>query len=325
MSKVLVTGAQGFIGQVLVHKLLRDGLHGQPINELILVDLAAANITTTTNGDARVRVVRGSLADEAVRRAAMATAPDVIFHLASVPGGAAERDPALGRSVNLDATLALIEACQFLASPPRFIYASSVAVYGEQLGAVLHEDSPPAPAITYGAHKLMCEIALADASRRGWVQGCSLRLPGVVARPDENTGLISAFMSQLFWSLAKGEPITLPVSPEGTCWWISVGACVDNLLQVATMDPARWSAERRYQMPVLHLSIQAVAEALLQRFGGSAEQLLHYAPQPAVQRLFASAPPLFTPLAEALGLRSDGDVQTLVTRALEGLVPRTSA
>ncbi|MFZ4288760.1 NAD-dependent epimerase/dehydratase family protein [Variovorax sp. HJSM1_2] len=315
MSRVLVTGAQGFIGQALVHRLLSAGLLGQPIKELILLDLAAAN----SSGDARVRVVRGSLADDAVRRMAINTAPDVIFHLASVPGGAAERDPALGRSVNLDATLGLVEACRALPTPPRFIYASSVAVYGENLGAVLHEDSPPAPATTYGAHKLMCEIALADASRRGWVQGASLRLPGVVARPDENTGLVSAFMSQLFCSMARGQAITLPISPQGRCWWISVGACVDNLLQMATINPAQWSAERRYQMPVLHLSIQAVAEELLQRFGGSAEQLLHYAPQPAVERLFASAPPLLTPQAERLGLRSDGDVHTLVTRAQEGL------
>lgn len=315
MSQVLVTGAQGFIGQALVQRLLSDGLQGTPITKLTVVDLAAAN----TTGDHRVHAICGSLADAGVRQAAIDTAPSLIFHLASVPGGAAERDPALGRQVNLDATLALIDACRGLPSPPRFIYASSVAVYGEQLGGVLDEDAPPSPALSYGAHKLMCEIMLADASRRRWVQGCSLRLPGVVARPDDNGGLMSAFMSQLFWRVAQGQPITLPVSPEGTCWWISVGACVDNLLRVATMDTALWSAERRYQMPVLHLPIQQVAQALVDRFGGTAAQRVHYAPQPLVDRLFASAPPLLTPKAERVGLRNDGDVHGLVARALAPL------
>ncbi len=312
MTHVLVTGSQGFIGQALVQKLLREGLGGQPVLKLTQVDLEAHH----TSGDDRVQVIRGSLADAEVRKAAIHTAPDVIFHLASVPGGAAERDPELGRSVNLDATLSLLESCRFLQRPPRFIYASSVAVYGEQLGDVLHEDAPPAPAMSYGAHKLMCEIAVADASRRGWVQGCSLRLPGVVARPDENKGLISAFMSQLFWSISKGEAITLPVSPEGTCWWISVVTCVENLLHLATVASAPWSTTRQYQMPVLHLSIQQVVEAVAQRFGRSAEALVQYAPDAAVERLFASAPPLLTPKAERLGLKSDGTIAALVERAL---------
>ena len=313
MTKVLVTGSQGFIGQVLVQKLLREGLGGRPVGKLTQVDLAADN----PHGDDRVQVIRGSLADTDVRHAAIESHPDVIFHLASVPGGAAEREPELGRRVNLDATLALLENCRTLQRPPRFIYASSVAVYGEQLGDVLHEDALPAPAISYGAHKLMCEIAVADASRRGWVQGCSLRLPGVVARPDENKGLISAFMSQLFWSIANGDAITLPVSAHGTCWWISVGACVDNLLHIAAMDTAPWSATRQYQMPVLHLSIQQVVEAVAQRFGHSVNDLVRYAPDPAVERLFASAPPLLTPKAERLGLKSDGSIATLVERALD--------
>lgn len=315
MTHVLVTGSQGFIGQVLVQKLLHDGLNGRPVAQLTQVDLAAHN----TTGDDRVQVLRGSLADTDVRKAAIATQPDVIFHLASVPGGAAERDPDLGRRVNLDATLGLLESCRVLPIPPRFIYASSVAVYGEQLGDVLHEDAQPAPAMSYGAHKLMCEVAVADASRRGWVQGCSLRLPGVVARPDENKALISTFMSQLFWSVANGEHITLPVSPEGTCWWISVGSCVDNLLHVATMDTAPWSAARQYQMPVLHLSIRQVVETVAKRFGHSAEDLVHYAPEPAVDRLFASAPRLLTPKAERLGLKNDGDIDTLVKRAIENI------
>ncbi|WP_315128901.1 NAD-dependent epimerase/dehydratase family protein [Comamonas antarctica] len=317
MSCVLVTGAQGFIGQVLVQRLLCEGLSGRAIDKLVLVDLAFDD----PHGDARVQRISGSLADPAVLAAAMHEQPATIFHLASVPGGASERDPALGRSVNLDATLALIEACQALAKPPRLVYASSIAVYGDQPESGASEDQLPQPAISYGAHKLACEILLADASRRGWVDGCSVRLPGIVARQGENAGLASGFMSQLFWRLAQGQTIVLPVSPSGSCWWMSAKTCVDNLLHLGSMDSSRWDARRSYQMPVLHLDIAEVVAALAQRFGVDAAQLVRFAPDPVIDRIYARYPPLATPRAEQLGLRHDGNVAALIAHALGAAAP----
>lgn len=320
MSRVLVTGSEGFIGRALVQRLLRDGLGGEPVEHLTLVDLAFAAAPAQSSTECRVQQLWGSVADASVRAAALSSAPDVIFHLASVPGGAAERDPDLGRRVNLDATLALVDACQALAAPARFIYASSVAVYGEDLPDGMNEDTLPAPALSYGAHKLACEILIADASRRGWIQGCSLRLPGVVARPDDGSaGLISAFMSQVFWRLSQGEQITLPVSPNGTCWWISVGTCVSNFLHAATMDTALWSSRRSYQMPVVHLGIAQVVQALIARFGGSEDALVRYVPNPMADRLFASYPSIHTPVASELGWVHDGDVNGLIENALRSV------
>lgn len=312
MSHVVVTGAQGFIGQALVRRLLSHGLEGQAVQTLTAVDVALE----ASVPDARVRQVTGSLAESATRERALAFGADVIFHLASVPGGAAERDPDLGRRVNLEATLDLIDACRKLARPPRFVYASSVAVYGEDLPPRMDEDAAACPALSYGAHKLACEVMVADASRRGWIEGCSLRLPGVVARPGDGEGLMSAFMSQLFWKLAAGHPITLPVSPHGTCWWISVGACVDNLVRAAGVEPSTLNVRRCYQMPVLHLSVADVVDALCRRFGTDRIALVDYAPDAHVERLFASHPALATPQAEALGLRHDGSADALVERAL---------
>ena len=321
MSRVLVTGAQGFIGQILVQRLLRDGLGGQTVHRLVLVDLAFGDSAT----DARVQQIPGSIADPAVLQAALATRPDTIFHLASVPGGASERDPELGRSVNLDATLRLIDACQTLARPPRLVYASSIAVYGDLPAHAASEDQLPQPAISYGAHKLACEILLADASRRGWVDGCAVRLPGIVARRDENAGLASGFMSQVFWRLAQGQPITLPISPDGSCWWMSAKTCVDNLLHLGCMDSDGWDARRSYQMPVLHLGIGTVVEALARRFGVAAEELVRYAPDAAIDRVYARYPPLATPRAERLGLRHDGDVDALIDHALGNAALRPTA
>lgn len=312
MSHIVVTGAQGFVGRALVKRLLAKGLGARAVSKLTLLDIAF----DAPHADSRVVQLAGSIADASVRAQAYSSPVDAVFHLASIPGGAAERNYALGRSINLDATLGLLEDLRDQARAPRFVFASTVAVYGEKLPDIVDETTLPAPALSYGAHKLMGEALVADATRLGWVQGCSLRLPGVVARPGDGAGLMSAFMSQLFWKLAANEALTVPVSPEGVAWWISVGACVDNLLHAATVDAERFNARRSYQMPVLRLTIAEVVDALAARFGAERKALVSYAPDPFIERLFATYPPLLTPEAEKLGLHHDGSIEQLITRSM---------
>ena len=309
--RVLVTGAGGFIGRVVVARLLDAGLNGRRVEQLIAADLSLHGLP----GDARLRPVAGSIADAGVLEQALGEPVDAVFHLASVPGGAAEASPDLGRRVNLDATAQLLSLLREHGNRPRFVFASTVAVYGDPLPAAVDEQTPPRPAMSYGAHKLAAEVLVADAARRGWVDACSLRLPGVVARPGDGAGLISAFMSQLFWRFAAGESIVLPVCADGTAWWISVGACVDNLLHAAAIDTDRLDARRVVQMPAQHLSIGAVVDALARRHGEPRRALVRHDPQERVQRLFASFPPLHTPRAEALGFHHDGSADALVLRA----------
>ena len=309
---VVVTGAAGFIGQVLVRRLLHDGVAGRAVQRLSLMDVAF----DAPPNDARVQQITGSIADTAVRAQAYAQPVDAVFHLASVPGGAAEKNYELGRSINLDATLGLLEDLRGQNKPPRFVFASTVAVYGEKLPAVVDESTLPAPALSYGAHKLAGEYLVADATRKGWVKGCSLRLPGVVARPGEGMGLMSACMSQVFWKLQAGLPITMPVTADGVAWWISAQKCVANLLHAATVPEDRWNPQRLVQMPALRLTMAEVVNALVARFGADRQQLVTYAPDPLIERLFARYPPLNTPFAESLGFGHDGDVHRLVAHAL---------
>lgn len=317
MTHAVVTGSEGFVGQALVQRLLSDGLGGQPVGRLTLLDIAFAQ----PHADPRVVQLPGSIGDAELRRQAYARPVDAVFHLASIPGGAAEKNYELGRHINLDATLGLLEdlrgQVQDGGAAARFVFASTIAVYGEHLPPAVDEQTLPNPGLSYGAHKLAGEYLVADATRKGWVQGCSLRLPGVVARPGDGAGMMSAFMSQLFWKLAAGEPITVPVSPEGVAWWISVGACVDNLLHAATVEPARLNPRRSYQMPVLRLTVAELVDALAARFGDDRRALVTYQPDAFIQRLFASYPPLWTPQAETLGLKHDGSVGELITRAME--------
>lgn len=308
--RVLITGANGFIGQALLKRLLATGLNGVEVVRIVASDLAMPAVD-----DARVRGIEGSIAAPGVLEQALAEPADTVFHLASVPGGAAEKDPELGRRVNLDATLRLLELLRQQRNSPRLVFASTVAVYGDPLPARVDDATPAWPALSYGAHKLAAEIMIADAARRGWVQACSLRLPGIVARPEDGAGLVSGFMSRLLWQLRSGEPVVLPVSAAATAWWLSIHACLDCLVHASTIDTARLGPGRVLQAPALHLSMQDVVDALARAYGPRRHALVSHAVDPAVQRLFGAYPPLQTPLADQLGFRHDGSADVMVARA----------
>lgn len=254
--------------------------------------------------------MEGDLFDALVLLRVMATQPDVVFHLAAIPSGAAEADPRLSRRVNLQTTLDLIEAATAQPTPPRFVYASSIAVFGVPLPKHVDDATPTRPTLTYGAHKLMAEIALTDAVRRSGLEAVALRLSGIVARPPSTEGFRSAFLSDLFWAVRDSRPVEIPVSPSGTTWLMSARCCADNLIHAATapIDP---SGPVAMTLPALRVSIGDLAGAIAAASSTDTSRV-RYAPDAQLEAQFASYPPLTAAAAEQLGFRHDGDVDTLV-------------
>jgi len=283
-GRILVTGADGFLGRVLAQSL--------PPERLRLVDRRRPDL-------AGAECIAADLTDAAALPDLL-EGIETIIHLAALPGGAAETDPGASRAINLDASLNLIAAASGRA---RFVYASSIAVFGAPLPERIDDATPPSPAMTYGAHKAMVEIALADAIRRGDIEGIALRLPGIVARPAAPSGLKSAFLSDLFRAIRDGTPFVLPVGPDSTVWLMSAACAAGNLIRA--LDVPSGAA---ITLPALRATIADLVDAIAQ--GRPAR--IHYEPDPDLEAQFGRQPPLATARADALGFRHDGDLATLI-------------
>ena len=304
---IIVTGAGGFVGRHIVQLLLDRG------ERVVGVDQFAGGIP------AGARVVAGDFASAALQEDALADGCTALIHLATVPGGAAEADPAASRRVNIDGMYDLLERVAAAGNRPRVAYASSIAVLGHPLPAAGVDDATPlSPELIYGGHKAMMEIAVAMFSNRKAIDGVTIRLPGILARPKGPSGMKSAFMSDLFHALKAGEPFTCPTRPQATIWAQSVAACAGNFLHALSCDTALLPPTRAVTLPAQRVAMGDLAAEIARQCGTSAD-LVCWAPDAPLEAAFGAYPPLATPAAARAGFADDGSVARLVESALKTL------
>jgi D-erythronate 2-dehydrogenase len=311
--RVLIVGGEGFIGQALVARLRKGAsIDGQAASRITLLDQRIVNRID----DPRMRYLEADISDRCALEQSIEGGVDCVFHLASIPGGAAERDFELGMKVNLHSTLGLLEALRVAGGKPKLVFASSIGVYGVPLPSVIDEHTIALPTMSYGAQKLIGEYLVADYGRRGFVDGRSVRIPGIVARPP-SPGMLSLFLSDLIRELSAGRHFVCPVAPEGMSWFMSRPCIVDNLIHAAQLTSPQLATQRTWLLPVLHLSISSLVAAIARQHGKQVMSRVRYEPNRELQAQFANYPPLLCPMSEAAGFRHDGSVDNLVTRALE--------
>jgi nucleoside-diphosphate-sugar epimerase len=266
--KLLITGGGGFVGARLARTLLARGtLAGAPVERVVLADQVAPPADLAA--DARVEARVGKLLDQAA--ALRDERFDGVFHLASAVSGECEADFDLGMTSNLDSTRVLLDALRHRVgrgdAPARFVFSSSVAVYGPDdahpLPDVVDDDTLPTPQTSYGIQKLICEQLVADYTRKGYLDGRSARLMTVTVRPGRPNGAASSFFSGIVREPLAGEESVCPVSPEVSHPVSSPRATVEGLIRVYEASRDAYGGRTALNLPALNVTVQQMLDALL--------------------------------------------------------------
>ncbi|MFK7886506.1 MAG: NAD-dependent epimerase/dehydratase family protein, partial [Gammaproteobacteria bacterium] len=281
--------------------------------DVVAIERADVSIPDFPN----VTPIAGDITDAQVLARAFAGGCDAVVHLATVPGGAAEQYPELARRVNIDGTMALARMAGSVGQRPRFVFASSIAVFGEPMPAQISDTTPLTPRLLYAGHKAMMEQWLAVLSRRGDIDALSLRLSGVVARPQGPSGMKSAFMSDSFHALKAGAKFVMPVSPDATSWLTSVGCVADNLKHALTLEFESLD-ERALTLPALRVRIGDLVDEIA-RQSHVASDLVSYEPDVPLEMAFGRLPALTTQAGDCLGFSHDKNLAALVETTLAQL------
>ncbi len=249
-----------------------------------------------------VNWVEGDIGD---LQAALPSGTGVVFHLAAVVSAQAEADYALGLRVNLHGALSVIEACREMVAhgsrPPRLAFTSSVATFSGGQDARLADDARQLPANSYGAQKAAAELLLADASRRGFLDLVSLRLPTIVVRPGRPNRAASSFLSAIVREPLLGLETELPVADDFAAWVASPRRAVEWLIHAGAMSTQAMGLDRGVNPPGLSVTVAHMLQALEEVRPGAAS-LVRRVPDPAIAAIVGSWPAAFEPIrARALG------------------------
>jgi nucleoside-diphosphate-sugar epimerase len=291
--RILVTGAAGYIGSALVRALSAR-------HQVLATDQAAMPFPGA---------VSGNIAYPPFARSLVTRDVEAVFHLASLVSGGAEQNFELGTKVNLDATRDLLEACRLNGHAPKFVFASSVAVYGGALPDPVTDATPPQPRLSYGAQKLVCEVLIDDYSRRGYVDGRALRLPAVLVRPGTANTAVSGWSSAIIREPLAGRDYVCPVGPHTRLACTSVQRVVQAFERIAEVDADALGVRRTVLLHGTSASAQEMWEAVRPRAGGR----VRFEPDPAIQKVMDGAPKRTeSERAQKLGLPRSASIEEIV-------------
>jgi D-erythronate 2-dehydrogenase len=316
---ILITGAAGMIGRKLTERLVKDGgLQGQPIDRLTLIDVVAPDLPAGFHGIAEPGT--SDLAAAGAASTAIAARPDVIFHLAGVVSGEAETDFDKGYRVNLDGTRALLEAIRLTGNgyKPKLIFTSSIAVFGAPFPEAIADEFHLTPLTSYGTQKAICELLLADYTRRGVLEGVGIRLPSIVVRPGKPNKAASGFFSGIIREPLAGQEAVLPVADSVLHWHASPRSAVGFLIHAAGLTRAQLGDRINLTMPGVCCTVGEQIAALERVAGEKVAARIRRAPDNLVASIVAGWPQRFDARrATALGFTVEASFDDIIRAHIE--------
>lgn len=316
MTKILILGGGGMIGQKLAQRILSEDTFTAP--DITLFDRAFPE-----NG-VSARTVTGDVADPAMARTLAAGRPDVIFHLAAIVSGQAEAEFDLGWDINMMAMWHLMNALKAEhdassgAYLPRVVFTSSIAVFGGPFPDKIDDSFLSAPQTSYGAQKAACELMLSDFSRKGFIDGLSLRLPTICVRPGKPNAAASSFFSGIIREPLSGQPAVLPVPDTVRHWHASPRAAARFLIHAAMLDTERLEGRRALNLPGVSCTVAEQIEALRKAAGQEVVDLIKPTPDDTIMGIVKGWPRNFAPeRALALGFEAEQNFDEIIQAYME--------
>jgi D-erythronate 2-dehydrogenase len=310
--KILIIGGAGMVGRKLAERLAKDGqLGGKAISSLSLYDV----VPPQKPGGAAfpVEISTGDLPAPGETDKLVAGKPDVIFHLAAIVSGEAEQEFDKGYRINLQGTMNLLESVRRAGNKPRVVFTSSIAVFGAPFPEKIGDEFFSTPLTSYGTQKAIGELLVSDYTRKGFLDGISIRLPTVCVRPGAPNKAASGFFSNIIREPLVGKEAVLPVSDDVMHWHASPRVAVGFLIHAATIDGGKLGPRRALSMPGLAVTVGEQIAALKKVAGEKVVARIRREPDPFIQGIVAGWPRNFdTRRALELGFKPDASFEEII-------------
>jgi nucleoside-diphosphate-sugar epimerase len=312
--KVLITGAGGFVGQILAKQLIDSNT----ATHLILADVRTpTNPTSSPN----VQCIAADLTEQAACTSLIKQAPDAVYILHGIMSSGSEANLELGLSVNFESVRQLLDAIRTQRPGTKVVFTSSCAVFGRK--AVTHvateTDVVPMPESSYGTQKLMIEFLINDYSRRGLIDGRAVRLPTVFVRAGAPTAAASSFVSGIVREPVHGIEAELPVDPSIGIWLTSPRTLAANLVHAIKVPAEKFGHFRQVLLPGYTATSGEILDALEKVAGKETRALVKEKRDENTQRIVLSWPARYdTSRAKELGFSEDVGLEQTIKDFIEG-------
>jgi nucleoside-diphosphate-sugar epimerase len=315
--QILITGGAGFIGQLVARELLDD-----PSHKVLLADVVEPPVPAGVKYPQNAKSVKVDLCAKAGVAEIVTKNLETVFVFHGIMSSGSEANHELGMQVNVDATRNLLDGLKATCSGVRVIYSSSQAVYGQPLPRIVSESIVPTPESSYGAEKIICETIINDYTRRGFIDGLTLRFPTISVRPGLPTAAASSFLSGMIREPMNGQECIIPIAdPDFESWLCSPKTLVWNLIYALTMSTENIPKHiRQINLPGIGATVQDMEDALEKVGGKEKLKFLKVQEDPALLPILHSWPTRFdNAQAYALGFKGDHSFEQAVRDYKESL------
>ena len=316
--RILITGGAGFLGARLAREILKKGqLNGQTITEVVIADLFPA--PPDLLADPRVKGHAGPMLEQGDL---FKSGFDGVFHLASAVSGECELDFDLGLRSNVDSSRLLLDSIRASGKASRLVFASSVAVFGPDIGNpmpdLVTDTTLPTPQTSYGTHKLMIEHMVADYTRKGYIDGRSARLMTVAVRPGKPNGAASSFFSGIIREPLSGVDAVCPVDASVSHPLSSPGNTIHGLITVFEASREAVGGRMALNLPGLNVTVGQMLDALEKVAGPAVRARVKFERDERVAGIVANwSRGSTSERANALGLKSESSFEAIIEQYIE--------